>query len=211
MFVCLWVRLHAWFIVRLLNAVATRAVESESRNDFQPEESELEKILTTPTPGWTFARRLWLFVPQTCLRVTLGNLSGLTFQQNRFVAIQNGCSALSLIPTLDFIFLYKVCPASMCWCWLTCPHSALHSRMQLEQVGGNSKIKTQCDLNPQVVVLLLLWHVSIKSMYRAAWTMHGNCLVAKDHPDLWFLVMLLLRYDALIIDPINWRQHSYFP
>jgi len=75
--------------------------------------------------------------------------------------------------------------------------------MQLEQVGGNSKIKTQCDPNPQVAVLLLLWHISIKSMYRAAWAKHGNCLTANDHPDIWFLVMLLLLYNALIIDPIN--------
>jgi len=88
--------------------------------------------------------------------------------------------------------------------------------MQIEQLGGNSKIKTQCDPNPQVAILLLavlltLWHISIKSMYRAAWAMHGNCLTANDNPDLWFLVMLLLCYNALIIDPINWRQHSYFP
>jgi len=33
--------------------VVTRAVESESRSrkDFEPEESESHKILTTPTPG----------------------------------------------------------------------------------------------------------------------------------------------------------------
>jgi len=47
--------------------VETRAVESESRSwkDFQPEESESKKILTTPTPGRPFAHQLWLFVPQT--------------------------------------------------------------------------------------------------------------------------------------------------
>ena len=42
--------------------VADRAVESESRSrsrkDFQPEESESYKILTTPTPGRPFAHQL---------------------------------------------------------------------------------------------------------------------------------------------------------
>jgi len=47
--------------------LVTRAVESESRSwtDFQPEESESQKILTTPIPGRPFAHQLWLFVPQT--------------------------------------------------------------------------------------------------------------------------------------------------
>jgi len=38
----------------------TSAVESESRSrkDFDTEESESQKILTTPTPGRPFARRL---------------------------------------------------------------------------------------------------------------------------------------------------------
>jgi len=38
----------------------TRAVESEStsRKDFQPEESESQIILTTPTPGRPFAHQL---------------------------------------------------------------------------------------------------------------------------------------------------------
>ena len=77
------------------------AVESESRSrsrkDFEPEESESQKILTTPTRGWPFARRLWLFVPQMFASVTLGNLSSLTFQQKMIMAIQKGCSTL---PTL---------------------------------------------------------------------------------------------------------------
>jgi len=73
---------------------------SRSRKDFQPEESESEsqKILTTPTPGKPFAHQLWLFVPQTCVSVTLGNLSSLTLQQD--MAIQTGGSALTCIPSL---------------------------------------------------------------------------------------------------------------
>ena len=57
----------------------SRAVESESwsRKDFQPEESESQKILTTLTPGRPVAHQLWLFVPQTCVSVTLGNLKQL--------------------------------------------------------------------------------------------------------------------------------------
>ena len=86
----------------------TRAVESESesrsrsRKDFQPEESGSEKILTTPTPtlGRLFAHQLWLFVPQTCVSVTLGNLSSLTLQQEMIMAIQEGGSALTCIPSL---------------------------------------------------------------------------------------------------------------
>ena len=87
-------------------SVKTRAVESESRSrsrkDFQPEESESQKILTTPTPtpGRPFAHQLWLFVPQTCVSVTLGNLSSLTLQQEMIMAIQTGCSALTCIPSL---------------------------------------------------------------------------------------------------------------
>jgi len=70
-----------------------------SRRDFEPEESESQKILTTPTPGWPFACRLWLFVPQMFASVTLGNLSSLTFQQ-KIMAIQKGCSTLTHMPTL---------------------------------------------------------------------------------------------------------------
>ena len=73
---------------------------SHSRKDFQPEESESHKILTTPTPARRFAHQLWLFVPQTCISVTLGNLSNLTSQQEMIVAIQKGCSAPTCIPTL---------------------------------------------------------------------------------------------------------------
>ena len=84
--------------------VISRAVESESRSwsrkDFEPEESESQKILTTPTPGWPFARQLWLFVLQMFASVTLGNLSSLTFQQKMIVAIQKGCSTLTRMPTL---------------------------------------------------------------------------------------------------------------
>ena len=84
--------------------VMSRAGESESRSrkDFQPEESESEsqKILTTPTPGRPFAHQLWLFVPQTCVSVTLGNLSSLTLQQQMTVAIQTGGNALTCIPSL---------------------------------------------------------------------------------------------------------------
>ena len=82
----------------------TRAVESDSRSrkDFQPEESESQKILTTPTPtpGRPFAHQLWLFVPQTCVSVTLGNLSSLTLQQETIMAIQTGGSSLTCMPSL---------------------------------------------------------------------------------------------------------------
>jgi len=76
--------------------------ESRSRKDFQPEESgsESQKILTTPTPGRPFAHQLWLFVPQTCVSVTLGNWSSWTFQQEMIVAIQKSYGALTCIPTL---------------------------------------------------------------------------------------------------------------
>ena len=79
--------------------VTARAVESESwsRSDFQPEESESQKILTTPTPGRPFAHQLWLFVSQTCVSVTLSNLSSLTLQQEMIMAIQTGGSALTCI------------------------------------------------------------------------------------------------------------------
>ena len=84
--------------------VVTRAVESESRSrsrkDFQPKEPESQKILTTPTPGRPFAHQLWLFVPQTCVSVTLGNLSSLTLQQEMIMAIQTGGSPLTCIPSL---------------------------------------------------------------------------------------------------------------
>ena len=90
--------------LRKNSVLTTRAVESESRSgsrkDFQPEESESQKILTTPTPRRPFAHQLWLFVPQTCVSVTLGNLSSLTFQQEMIMAIQKGCSALTCIPSL---------------------------------------------------------------------------------------------------------------
>ena len=69
-----------------------------SRKDFQPEESESQKILTTP--GRPAAHQLWRFAPQTCVSVTLGNLSSLTFQQEMSMAIQKGYSALTCIPTL---------------------------------------------------------------------------------------------------------------
>jgi len=52
---------------KICGAVSDRAVESESRSrsrmDFEPEESESQKILATPTPGWSFICQLWLFVP----------------------------------------------------------------------------------------------------------------------------------------------------
>jgi len=67
-----------------------------SRKDFQPEESESLKILTTPTPVWPSARRLWLFVPQTFASVTLGNLSSLTLQQEMIMAIQKGLQRTNL-------------------------------------------------------------------------------------------------------------------
>jgi len=97
-----------WKILTRLNYCfqSARAVESElqsrsrSRKDFQPEESESQKILTSPTPGRPFAHRLWLFVPQTCVSVTLGNLCSLTLQQEMIMAIQTGCSALTCIPSL---------------------------------------------------------------------------------------------------------------
>ena len=86
------------------NCVKTRAVESESksrsRKDFQPKESESQKILTTPTPGRPFAHQLWLCVSQTCVSVTLGNLSSLTLQQEMIMAMQTGGSALTCIPSL---------------------------------------------------------------------------------------------------------------
>ena len=82
----------------------TRAVESESRSrkDFQPKESESQKILTTPTPtpGRPFAHQLCLFVTQTCVSVTLGNLSSLTLRQEMIMAIQTAGSALTCIPSL---------------------------------------------------------------------------------------------------------------
>ena len=75
---------------------------SRSRKDFQPEvsESESQKILTTPTPSRPFAHQLWLFVQQTCVCVTLGNLSSLMLQQEMIMAIQTGGSALTCIPSL---------------------------------------------------------------------------------------------------------------
>jgi len=76
---------------------------SWSRKDFQPKESESQKILTTPTPGRPFAHQLWLFMPQTCVSVTLGNLSNLTLQQEMIMAIQTGSSALTCIPSLRAI------------------------------------------------------------------------------------------------------------
>ena len=81
----------------------SRAVESESRSrkDFQPEESDSQKMLTTPTLRRPFARRLWLFVPQTCVSVTFGNLSSLALQQEMIMVIQIGGSALTCIPTLQ--------------------------------------------------------------------------------------------------------------
>ena len=79
-----------------LQCVASRAVESESwsRKDFQP--SELLKFYATP--GRPFPHQLWLFVPQTCVSVTLGNLSSLTLQQEMIIAIQTGGSTLTCIP-----------------------------------------------------------------------------------------------------------------
>ena len=71
---------------------------NRSRKDFQPEESESWKILTTP--GRPFAHQLWLFVPQTYVSVTLGNLGSLTLQQEMIMAIQTGGSALICIPSL---------------------------------------------------------------------------------------------------------------
>ena len=51
--------------------------------------------------GKTFcAHQLWLFVPQTCVSVTLGNVSSLTLQQEMIMAIQKGGSALTCIPSL---------------------------------------------------------------------------------------------------------------
>ena len=72
---------------------------SRSRKDFQPE-SESQKILMTPTPGRPFAHQLWLFVPQTCVSVTLGILSSLTLQQEMIMSIQTGGNALTCIPSL---------------------------------------------------------------------------------------------------------------
>ena len=82
--------------------------ESRSRKDFQPEESESLKILTTPTPGRSFAHQLWLFVPQTWVSVTLGNLGSLTLQQEVIMAIQPGGSALTCMPSLRGH--YQQCP-----------------------------------------------------------------------------------------------------
>ena len=63
-------------------------------------ESESQKMLTTPTPGRPFAHQLWLFVPQTCVSVTLGNLSSLTLQQEMIMGIQTEGSTLTCIPSL---------------------------------------------------------------------------------------------------------------
>ena len=52
------------------------------------------------TPGRPFAHQLLLFAPQTCVSVTLGNLSSLTLQQEMIMAIQTGGSALTCIPSL---------------------------------------------------------------------------------------------------------------
>jgi len=54
----------------------------------------------TPTPSRPFAHQLWLFVPQTCVIVTLGNLSSLMLQQEMIMAIQTSGSALTCIPSL---------------------------------------------------------------------------------------------------------------
>ena len=98
------------FDYTVLGIVTTRAVESESRSrkDFQPEESEgfstwgvgVAENFNDSDPGRLFAHQLWLFVPQTCVSVTLGNLSSLTLQQEMIMAIQKGCSALICIPSL---------------------------------------------------------------------------------------------------------------
>jgi len=42
----------------------------------------------------------------TSVSATLGNSSGLAFQQNRIMPNKNGCNALSFIPTLDLMFLH---------------------------------------------------------------------------------------------------------
>jgi len=73
-----------------------------SRKDFEPKESTgfwtWGKNLATP--GWPFAHRLRPFMPQTFVRVTLGNFSSLTFQQEMIMAIQKSCSTLTWIPTI---------------------------------------------------------------------------------------------------------------
>jgi len=98
----------------------SRAVQPESkcRKDFQPEESESQKILTTPTAGWPFARRMRLFQPETCGSVTLVNLRRLTFQQEMIVSIQKGCSALTCRSTLrsdSRSAAYSGSSRSLCW------------------------------------------------------------------------------------------------
>jgi len=123
--------------------VKSRAVESESRSrkDFQAEESESQKILTTPTPGRPFAHQLWLFVPQTCVRATPGNLSSLTLQQEMIMAIQKGSNAPTCIPSLrgrsrSAASLGLITQPTLCECnrsglvLLKCPfaHSGWHYR-----------------------------------------------------------------------------------
>jgi len=52
---------------------------------------------------------------------------------------------------------------------------------------------------------VLVWPLSIKSIYRATWAKHGNCLTANDNPGISHASTALQRFD-----PINWRQRSYF-
>jgi len=63
------------------------------------------------------------------------------------MAIQNNCSTLSLIPTLDLMFLHKDFALQTCagFDWLV--HTR-HSTVWFEQNKRQLKIKTHSDLNP---------------------------------------------------------------
>jgi len=156
-------------------SVVARAVESESRTwsrsrkDFQLEEFQSQKILTTPTPGRPFAHQMWVFVPQTCVSVTLGNLSSFTLQQEMIMAMQAGGSALTCIPSL---------------------------RGQSRSAASLGLITqpTLCECNRSGLVSLKLPFAHSRWHYRWSVTLakHDDCLIANDNPDLWFLVILLL-------------------
>ena len=116
-------------------------------------------------------------------------------------------NAESPLPTLDLnVFAQGLCAANTCWCWLTCPHSALHrsirsaSKRQLKYKRTmtviSNRIVTQISLGCQVTVLY----------YRAAWGKRGNCLPTNDNPDLWFLVRFLQLLCNSLIQLIETTQ-----
>jgi len=116
-------------------------------------------------------------------------------------------SAESPLPTFDLnVFAQVLCAANTCWCWLTCPHSALHSpirsasKRQLilkrTMTLTPNRIDTRISLRCQVVVLF----------HRAACVERGNCPTTNDNLDIWFLVILLQLLCSALIQLIETTQ-----